>query len=153
MSTLRPTNYKILNASIVPAWIGRAYGINMFSAHTGRAVAPAITIGLTALWSWRLAVAAITVAGLVIVAGLVSQWRIVRDDTLPDRVGKETGILEEFERMDDAAYHDPRSAERRFKIRELIRPGGMGRRFQVQLFAKGFDPCPELGGLRDPFAR
>lgn len=96
MSTLRPSNYKILNASIAPAWMGRAYGINMFSAHAGRAVAPAITIALTALWSWRLAVAAITAAGLVIVAGLVSQWRIVRDDTLPVQDGKETRILEEF---------------------------------------------------------
>jgi len=96
MSTLRPSNYKILNASIAPAWMGRAYGVNMFSAHAGRAVAPAITITLTALWSWRLAVAAITVTGLVIVAGLVSQWRIVRDDTLPDRDGKETRILEEL---------------------------------------------------------
>ena len=96
MSTLRPSNYKILNASIAPAWMGRAYGVNMFSAHTGRAIAPAITIALTALWSWRLAVAAITVTGLVIVAGLVSQWRIVRDDTLPDRGGKETRILEEL---------------------------------------------------------
>jgi predicted MFS family arabinose efflux permease len=96
MSTLRPSNYKILNASIAPAWIGRAYGVNMFSAHAGRAVAPAITIALTALWSWRLAVGAITIAGLVIVAGLVSQWRIVRDDTLPNRDGKETRILEEL---------------------------------------------------------
>jgi predicted MFS family arabinose efflux permease len=96
MSTLRPSNYKILNASIPPAWMGRAYGVNMFSAHAGRAVAPAITIALTALWSWRLAVAAITVTGLVIVAGLVSQWRIVRDDTLPVRDGKETRILEEL---------------------------------------------------------
>lgn len=96
MSTLRPSNYKILNSSIMPAYIGRAYGINMFSAHTGRAVAPAITIALTALWSWRLAVAAITVTGLVIVAGLVSQWRIVRDDTLPQKGGEETPIFEEF---------------------------------------------------------
>jgi predicted MFS family arabinose efflux permease len=96
MSTLRPSNYKILNASIAPAWMGRAYGVNMFSAHAGRAVAPAITIALTALWSWRLAVAAIAVTGLVIVAGLVSQWRIVRDDTQPNRGGKETRILEEL---------------------------------------------------------
>jgi predicted MFS family arabinose efflux permease len=96
MSTLRPSNYKILNASIAPAWMGRAYGVNMFSAHAGRAVAPAITIALTALWSWRLAVAAIAVTGLVIVAGLVSQWRIVRDDTQPNRNGKETRILEEL---------------------------------------------------------
>jgi predicted MFS family arabinose efflux permease len=96
MSTLRPANYKILNASIEPAWMGRAYGVNMFSAHTGRAIAPAITIALAAMLSWRLAVAAITVTGLVIVAGLVSQWRIVRDDTLPVRDGKETRIIEEL---------------------------------------------------------
>lgn len=96
MSTLRPTNYKILNASIMPAWIGRAYGINMFSAHAGRAVAPAITIALTALWSWRFAVAAIAVTGLIIVGGLVSQWRIVHDDTLPEEGGKKSNILEEF---------------------------------------------------------
>lgn len=83
MSTLRPANYTIINASMPLRWMGRAFAVNVFSGHAGRAVAPAVIIGIAAFWGWRGAVLACGVAGIVLTAGLVSQWRHVRDDTKP----------------------------------------------------------------------
>ncbi|MEE8141415.1 MAG: MFS transporter, partial [Alphaproteobacteria bacterium] len=46
LATMRPANYTILNASISPSWVGRAFGINMFAAHAGRAVAPPLIVAI-----------------------------------------------------------------------------------------------------------
>ena len=73
--------------------------------------------------------------------------------TTQDRFLIANGILEQFERMDDAAYRDPRAIQRRQQIKQLIQPTGMGRVFQVWMFSKGLDPVPVPAGLSDPFAR
>jgi FSR family fosmidomycin resistance protein-like MFS transporter len=80
LATVRPSNYTIINASIPPAWIGRAFGINMFAGHTGRAIAPPCIIALSAMLDWRNAVLVTAGIGILISLGIVSQWRLVRDD-------------------------------------------------------------------------
>ncbi len=92
MSTLRPANYSIIVASIPRTWLGRAFGFNVFSAHAGRAMAPAVIIFLAALTDWRLAVMIVGVTGIVITLGLISQWRYVRDDTKPATTDPKPGL-------------------------------------------------------------
>lgn len=87
MATLRPSNYAIINASIPRAWLGRAFGFNVFSAHAGRAAAPAVIIFLASLWDWRVALMIAGGTGIAITAGLITQWRYVRDDTKIERKG------------------------------------------------------------------
>lgn len=85
LATVRPSNYTVINASIPPAWIGRAFGINMFAGHTGRAIAPPAIIGLSALWGWRVAVLVAAGIGIAISLAIISQWRKVRDDAARTR--------------------------------------------------------------------
>jgi MFS family permease len=95
LATVRPSNYTVINASIPPTWIGRAFGINMFAGHAGRAVAPPIIIALSALWGWRVAVLVTAGVGLAISIGIISQWRIVRDDATGKRKAAGPGIIAE----------------------------------------------------------
>lgn len=95
LATVRPSNYTVINASIPPAWIGRAFGITIFAGHTGRAIAPPAIIGLAALWGWRLAVAVAAGIGIAISLGIISQWRRVRDEATGKSRGGGPGILYE----------------------------------------------------------
>ncbi len=79
-------------------------------------------------------------------------WRLL-GRTTQDRFLIANGILEEFESMDDATYRDPRRVRARQAIKQLIHPTGMGRMFQVCVFARGLEDAPEPAGLKDPFAR
>lgn len=79
-------------------------------------------------------------------------WRTV-GHTTQDRLLIANGILEQFDEIDEEAYHDPAAIEARWRVKQLIQPGGMGRRFQAWVFCKGFDNVPTLSGLADPFAR
>lgn len=92
MATLRPSNYAIINASIPRPWLGRAFGFNVFSAHAGRAVAPAAIIFLASVWNWRGAVLIAGGTGLLITVALITQWRYVRDDTRVERKGPGPGL-------------------------------------------------------------
>lgn len=97
LATVRPSNYTVINASIPPTWIGRAFGINMFAGHVGRAIAPPAIIALSAIWGWRTAVAVTAAVGIVISLGIISQWRIVRDDATGKKSGaKGPGIIAEI---------------------------------------------------------
>jgi MFS family permease len=92
MATLRPSNYAIINASIPRAWLGRAFGFNVFSAHAGRAAAPAVIIFLATLWDWRIALLIAGGTGIAITIGLITQWRYVRDDTKVEAKGPGPGL-------------------------------------------------------------
>jgi SAM-dependent MidA family methyltransferase len=79
-------------------------------------------------------------------------WHLV-GHTTQDRFLIANGILEDFEDMDERAYHDPRAIRERLGIKQLIHPTGMGRMFQVWVYYKGLEAAPTIGGLADPFAR
>lgn len=96
LSTMRPSNYTILNASISPSWIGRAFGINMFAAHAGRAIAPPMIVTIALVWDWRVAMFAVGVLGIIVAITLTSQWRIVRDDTVRPERPKGLGFAQEI---------------------------------------------------------
>ena len=93
-SVFHPADYAILNASINPARMGRAFSIHTFAGHLGSAVAPVAMILLTALVSWRAALVLAGLVGLVVLAVLSTQWQSLHDDALP-RKGEARGLAEQ----------------------------------------------------------
>ncbi len=96
LATMRPCNYTILNASIHPSWVGRAFGINMSAAHSGRVIAPPLIVSIAVIWDWRVAVLVAAGLGLLVTLLITSQWRIVRDDTIQPKRNTEIGFFQEL---------------------------------------------------------
>lgn len=72
--------------------------------------------------------------------------------TTQDRFLVANGILEAFE-SPPGRHSDPEQVRARMRAMTLIHPEGMGRAFQVHVFAAGFESAPVVGGLADPFSR
>ena len=81
-SVFHPADYAILNASIEPSRMGRAFSIHTFSGHLGSALAPASVIFLATVWNWRAALFIAGAMGLVATGVLASQWNSLRDDVV-----------------------------------------------------------------------
>jgi MFS family permease len=82
-SVFHPADYAILNASISPARMGRAFSIHTFAGHLGSAAAPATMILLAASIGWQEALVAVGLFGLLVVLALSTQWSTLHDDALP----------------------------------------------------------------------
>ena len=82
-SVFHPADYAILNASIEPSRMGRAFSIHTFSGHLGSALAPATVIFLATVWNWRAALFIAGAMGLVATGVLASQWNSLQDDVVP----------------------------------------------------------------------
>src|SRR5215212_6808159 len=82
-SVFHPADYAILNASISPERIGRAFSVHTFAGHLGSAVAPAAMIALAAAFGWRTALVVAGAFGLIVMFALATQWNSLRDDALP----------------------------------------------------------------------
>ena len=82
-SVFHPADYAILNASIEPSRIGRAFSIHTFSGHLGSALAPATVIFIATAWNWRAALFIAGAMGLIATVVLASQWNSLRDDIVP----------------------------------------------------------------------
>ncbi len=67
-----PSDFTILNASIDPGRLGRAFGLHVFGGNIGWAAAPATMLGLSGLVGWRGALVGAAVIGLAILA--VAWW-------------------------------------------------------------------------------
>ncbi|MEK9804632.1 MAG: MFS transporter, partial [Curvibacter sp.] len=63
-----PVDYTLINRKVSAPRLGHAYSVHGISGNLGWAVAPALLVPLTLLYSWRVALAA---AGLLIVAVLI----------------------------------------------------------------------------------
>jgi MFS family permease len=96
LASMRPSNYTIINASIHPSWVGRAFGINMFTAHAARAVAPPLIVSIAVVWDWRVAVLAAGALGFLVTVGLTTQWRIVRDDSVQPKKSHDLSFFQEI---------------------------------------------------------
>ena len=88
-SVFHPADYAILNASISPERMGRAFSIHTFAGHLGSAAAPATMILLAGLFGWRAALLAVGFFGIVVVLALSTQWNSLHDDALPKKKSKE----------------------------------------------------------------
>jgi FSR family fosmidomycin resistance protein-like MFS transporter len=90
-SVFHPADYAILNASISPSRIGRAFSVHTFSGHLGSAVAPATMILLADWFGWRVALMAAGVFGLLVAAVLATQWRSLAEEGGPAKKKKGGG--------------------------------------------------------------
>src|SRR5262245_29526953 len=63
-AVFHPTDYAILNSSISPARMGRAFSLHTFTGQMGSAAAPIVTIALAEMFGWRAALLILGLAGL-----------------------------------------------------------------------------------------
>jgi len=82
-SVFHPADYVILNSSISPSRMGRAFSIHTFAGHLGTAVAPVSMILLSDLFGWRTALIAAGLFGLAVMLALLTQWNSIREDVAP----------------------------------------------------------------------
>jgi len=82
-SVFHPADYTILGASVSEHRLGRAYSIHTFSGHVGWSVAPPVMVFLTAMFSWRMALAIVGCAGLAIAVVLFLQSGFLKHDHKP----------------------------------------------------------------------
>jgi MFS transporter, FSR family, fosmidomycin resistance protein len=88
-SVFHPADYAILNSSISPARMGRAFSIHTFAGHLGSAAAPATMILLSAVFDWRVALVAVGLFGLVVMAAMATQSNSLHDDAVPQKKKKD----------------------------------------------------------------
>jgi MFS family permease len=84
-SVFHPCDYAILNSSISEARMGRAFSAHNFSGQLGTAVAPAVMTALAVWFSWKVALVAAGLFGLLVMLGLTTQWSGLRDDAIPKK--------------------------------------------------------------------
>ncbi len=82
-SAFHPADYSILAASMEENFMGRAFSLHSFSGNLGNAIAPAVLITITAISSWRISLLVVGIAGFVILAGLLTQWKYISEDSVP----------------------------------------------------------------------
>ena len=80
-SPFHPADYTILSGSISESYMGRAFSLHSFSGNLGNAIAPAVLIGITSLYNWRVSLLVSGMAGFVILALLLTQWKYLAEDT------------------------------------------------------------------------
>ncbi|MEE8139713.1 MAG: MFS transporter, partial [Alphaproteobacteria bacterium] len=94
-SVFHPADYAILNSSIKPARMGRAFSIHTFFGHLGFALAPATILFLAALTDWKLALVIAGLIGIAIMFAMVSQWNSLHDDALlPNKAKSDTPTMD-----------------------------------------------------------
>jgi len=79
-SVFHPADYTILGGTMDERYMGRAFSLHAFAGHVGSAVAPILLIGVAALSNWRMALIVAGIAGLLILVGLLTQWRYISED-------------------------------------------------------------------------
>jgi MFS family permease len=79
-SVFHPADYAILNGSVDPKRIGRAFALHTFTGNVGFTLAPATMILLSSLWGWRWALGLAGTAALAVVAVLLAYGHLLKDD-------------------------------------------------------------------------
>ena len=74
-----PSDYAILNASVEPRRVGRAFSVHALCGTLGYAAAPAAMLVLVSHVSWRAALGIVAVAAAAVVVLLASRLHLVRD--------------------------------------------------------------------------
>jgi len=82
-SAFHPADYSILSASMDENFMGRAFSLHSFSGNLGNAIAPVVLITITAFFNWRVSLLVAGIAGFVILAGLLTQWKYIPEDAAP----------------------------------------------------------------------
>jgi MFS family permease len=94
-SPFHPADYSIMAGSIKEQYMGRAFSLHSFSGNLGNAMAPMVLIGITTFYNWRVSLIVAGLAGFVILAGLLTQWKYLAEDAMPKRRKKKSGSAAE----------------------------------------------------------
>jgi FSR family fosmidomycin resistance protein-like MFS transporter len=68
-----PADFAILNASVAPRRLGHAYSMHGVGGNLGYAIAPVVSFGLGSAFGWRIALATMGLAALLVLAFVWSQ--------------------------------------------------------------------------------
>jgi MFS family permease len=88
-SVIHPADYAILAGSIGKDRMGRAFALHTFTGNLGFALAPPVVAVLAELMGWRGALLLVGLLGVPVVAAILVQSRILRDQAKPARTGNE----------------------------------------------------------------
>ena len=94
-SVYHPADYAILNRSVDPKVMGRAFSIHTVSGFGGSAVAPLTMVGLAGMVGWQTAVVIVGAGGLICAAILLQNIRILDEqpeegDTVAEEIPKQS---------------------------------------------------------------
>lgn len=89
-STFHPADYTILSGSVDEKYMGRAFSLHSFSGNLGNAIAPVVLITITTFYNWRVSLLVAGIIGFVVLAGLLTQWKYISEDTAPKRKKKKS---------------------------------------------------------------
>jgi predicted MFS family arabinose efflux permease len=84
-SVFHPADYAILSSAVEQRRMGRAFSIHTFGGYAGFALAPPVIVFLTALFEWRIALALVGAAGLVVSMLLLINGDLLRSAAGPGR--------------------------------------------------------------------
>jgi MFS transporter, FSR family, fosmidomycin resistance protein len=79
-----PCDFAILNGSVAPKRLGYAYSAYGVGGNLGYALAPIVAYGLAAAFDWRIALACMGVAGLLLLGLLATQRMHLNSQKAPD---------------------------------------------------------------------
>ena len=82
-SVIHPADYAILAGSIGKERMGRAFALHTFTGNLGFALAPPVIAVLAAAMGWRGALLVVGLLGVPVVAAILVQSRILRDQAKP----------------------------------------------------------------------
>jgi MFS transporter, FSR family, fosmidomycin resistance protein len=82
-SVIHPADYAIMAGSIRKEFMGRAFALHTFTGNLGFALAPPVIALLLPLMGWRWALTLVGLLGIPVVAAMLLQSRILRDQSKP----------------------------------------------------------------------
>ncbi|MBW8270854.1 MFS transporter [Caldovatus aquaticus] len=83
-SVIHPADYAILAGSVHKSFMGRAFALHTFTGNLGFALAPPAIALLTTAMGWRAALLLVGLLGVPVVAAILWQSRILRDQAKPE---------------------------------------------------------------------
>jgi len=78
-SVIHPADYAILTGSVGRGRMGRSFALHTFSGNLGSALAPPVTAAMMVALGWRQTLVAVGLVGIPVVASILWQSRILRD--------------------------------------------------------------------------
>lgn len=90
-SVIHPADYAILAGSVSKTFIGRAFALHTFTGNLGFALAPPVIALLMTVMGWRAALLLVGLLGVPVVAAILWQSRILRDQAKPKPAAGEAG--------------------------------------------------------------
>lgn len=97
-AVFHPADFAILNASVHPSRLGRAYGVHGILGNIGWAAAPVASLSLSAAFGWRPALVILGCCGLAATVYLASQGAAMADHRRNEKgpAVAETSFAEDF---------------------------------------------------------